>query len=322
MKIAFHIYHFTPRGSEVATFDYAYYNQKLLNNESIIVSPKIRSQPDDLTVVFKFEKEFRIFEYKNIDELEELCKKEKVDAFYVLKYGVDDKLQLKNIPTWVHCVFKTEEFHGSVYAGVSDSVSLKNNEGKKYPVVNHVVYLPDITSDYRKELNIPQESFVFGRHGGDDTFNIPFVKNAILRILEERKDVWFIFCVKPRLLNDIIHPRLLFLESFFDTRIKKKFINTCDAMIHACLLGESFGLSVLEFAFCGKPVITWNGGLWHKQHLSNLGDKALIYNNEIEVYNIMKNLSKQYIQKINFKIDSFNPENIMNQFKSVFIDTK
>ena len=45
------------------------------------------------------------------------------------------------------------------------------------------------------------------------------------------------------------------------------------------LVGESFGLSVLDFAYCEKPVITWNGGLWHKQHLSYLGairDKVLV----------------------------------------------
>ena len=35
MKVAFHIYHFSFRGTEIAAFDYAYYNQTILKNKSI-----------------------------------------------------------------------------------------------------------------------------------------------------------------------------------------------------------------------------------------------------------------------------------------------
>ena len=40
MKIAFHQPHLSERGTTVAMFDYAYYNEVLLNNESIIITQK------------------------------------------------------------------------------------------------------------------------------------------------------------------------------------------------------------------------------------------------------------------------------------------
>lgn len=322
MKIAFHVYQFTFRGSEVATFDYALYNQRILDNISIIVVPKYQKIPADDFVLDKFKREFKILYYNGINDLENICSEEKVSALYTMKYGTNDGLVLKNIPTWVHCVFTTEQPHGSVYAGVSTSVSKKNNNGIIYPVVNHIVHLPDIKTDYRNELNIPKNAFVLGRHGGTDTFNIPFVKEVIIDILKERDDIWFLFCVKPDILDKFTHPRVIYLESFADTRVKRKFINTCDAMIHACTLGESFGLSILEFSFCNKPVITWNNGLWHKQHLENLGNKALLYNNKDDLYDILKSINKTSISSQNYRAtDEFTAVKIMKQFKDVFINT-
>jgi hypothetical protein len=37
LNIGFFVRHFTERGTEVATYDYAKYNEELLNNKSIII---------------------------------------------------------------------------------------------------------------------------------------------------------------------------------------------------------------------------------------------------------------------------------------------
>lgn len=331
MKIAFHIHHFTFRGSEIAAFDYALFNRLLptsegLNNESIIVVPKIQSQTENPLVKEKFANEFSIFYYDDITQLNEICKREKVDAMYTIKYGTNEgeskNLLLKEIPVFVHCVFTTEEPHGTVYAGVSESVSLKNSKNHKHPFVNHMVYLPDIKSNFRETLEIPTTAIVFGRHGGDDTFDLPFVKEAIIELVNERSDIYFLFAVKPRMMNDTEHPQIIYLESFVDMRIKTKFINTCDAMIHACSLGESFGLSILEFCHQNKPVITWTGGAWHKQHHKNLGNKGVYYNDKDSVKRIMSTFDpKKMNNDYKIVVAPFSPEKIMKQFSDVFLST-
>lgn len=324
MKIAFHIFHFSFRGSEIAAFDYAYYNQKILNNVSFIVIPEKQKIPQNNEVFNKFNKEFDILFYKDNIHLEELCKLHKIDGIYFIKYGTKGEIIINSIPSFVHCVFTTTDKHGTVYAGVSDSVSKHNNQNIKYPVLNHIVYLPELKSNLRKILGIPDGAIVLGRHGGEDTFNIDYLRDIIKSIVEVRKDIYFLFAVRPYILKDVNHKQIIYLDSFSDNRVKRKFINTCDAMIHACGLGESFGLSILEFIYCNKPVITWNGGSWHKQHLENLGNNAVTYENKEELFHILSNLkkeelvvSKNFTQEVKQK---YSPIKIIGDFKNLFLD--
>jgi len=74
-----------------------------------------------------------------------------------------------------------------------------------------------------------------------------------------------------------------------DINKKVEFINTCDAMIHARQMGETFGNAIAEFSIKNKPIITSRG--YDNNHLHILKDKAIIYNqnNVEEIYNIFKN---------------------------------
>ncbi len=312
MLIAFHVNNFSFRGTEVATFDYAYYNIKLLKNQSIIVYPKNRSMQYENNDMFnKFEKNFEMYCYDTLGELETYLQSLDCKGIYFIKYGKKDELEMKSIPTFVHCVYTTEEPHGTVYAGVSQSVSKT-----KFPVVPHIITMDNDNNNLRKQLNIPDNAIVYGRHGGSDTFNISFVKEAILEVLKN-DNIYFIFAVRPLMLDDINHERVIFTKPFVDTKLKRQFINTCDAMIHGCSLGESFGISVLEFSKCNKPVITWNGGEWNKQHLFHLGDYAIKYKNKEELVNILTNKleNKDYSRVAT----PFTPENVMRQFRDVFL---
>ena len=44
-----------------------------------------------------------------------------------------------------------------------------------------------------------------------------------------------------------------------DLNKKVEFISSCDAMIHARQMGETFGAAVSEFSIKNKPVITCRG---------------------------------------------------------------
>jgi hypothetical protein len=317
--IGFVVNLYTFRGTGIATFDYAFYNEKLLNNKSIIISPSIPNENDNP----KMKKRFSCFKtifYGEWSDVENLCLMNKIDAVYIIKYGNKDIYVLDKIPTFIHCVFTTDESHGAVYCGVSDSASRLNSSEITYPVVNHIVELLEDDKNYRKQLNIPKEAIVFGRHGGEDTFDILFVRDVIIKIASERPDVFFLFAVRPRIFENIEHPRIIYFEAFAEQIIKRRFINTCDAMIDACSLGQSFGISILEFSYCNKPVITWNGGKLHKQHLVNLGDKAVKYNDENDVYDIISSFNKDEYSKKDWLIRKFTPDFVMEQFQKVFIE--
>lgn len=105
---------------------------------------------------------------------------------------------------------------------------------------------------------------MFGRYGGVETFDITFVYNSIKEILNKRNDIYFIFMNTNKFY---IHKNIIYLNGTTDMYIKKKFINTTDALLHAREGGETFGLTCGEFAVCLKPVITYNQSREKKSYL-------------------------------------------------------
>jgi len=338
MKIvAFHVSNWSFRGTETAIFDYAYYNESILNNKSIIVYPKIKTNIhlDNKDIFKKFTINFECIEYNNTNyefvDLINILTLKKVQYLYFIKYGTFSAFPIiPNIKICIHCVYTTNEPHGDIYTAVSDTVATNNNISISYPVVPHIITQYDTNENLRNVLNIPNEAFVFGRHGGSDTFDIPFVKNVISFILTNHTNIYFIFAVRPDILSDINHPRLIFIKPFTDSKIKRMFINTCDAMIHACSLGESFGISILEFCKANKPVITFTGKLqgvpfYNNQHLKNLqvyttNNKCYTYNDPESLLNLLINF-KQLPQLININsvCDDFTPEKVINKFNEIFL---
>ncbi len=324
--IAFHPSHLTFRGTEVALYDYAHHNETILEGKSIIVMPSFsNSDYNNGEVLDKFLLRFPIFVYSNLSHLERICKRENVGCIYYIKYGNND-VPLPKIKSLIHCVYTMSQPHGHKYAGVSETIG--------DPFVPHMINIPKIESDMRRELNIPRGAVVFGRSGGKDTFDLSIAKEAILKVLREDENVYFIFIPRPYLLEGVDHPRIKYLEVEADLEKKRKFINTCDAMIDAQSLGNSFGLSVGEFSFCGKPIVTFNGGVFNgkvnQQHLKILGNKALKYNNVEELVYILKNFKRVKEQKekdVGIKnegewnaYNEYSPDKVMKKFSSVFLD--
>ena len=181
-----------------------------------------------------------------------------------------------------------------------------------------MINLPNNDNNSRKDLNIPKDALVFGRIGGMDQFDIPNVHKAIDKITEENPNIYFLlvntnkFCKEKK--NIIHHDKII------DLNKKVEFINTCDAMIHARKMGETFGNAIAEFSIKNKPVITCVGG--DNNHLLILKDKAIIYNqNNVEsIYNIFKNFDKNESRKKDWNAyNDYLPERVMNTFNNIFI---
>jgi glycosyltransferase involved in cell wall biosynthesis len=113
---------------------------------------------------------------------------------------------------------------------------------------------------------------------------------------------------------------MLCLETFADLRVKRKFINTFDAFLHAQSLGETFGLSIAEASEAGKPTITWNGGR-AREHLRILGDKCIHYETADELYAILTGFDPAKARERDWNAyGDYSPEKVMKQFDTVFLD--
>ena len=94
---------------------------------------------------------------------------------------------------------------------------------------------------------------------------------------------------------------------------KTKFINTCDAMIHARADGETFGLAVAEFSSKNKPIITCPVG--DLEHILILKEKAIIYKSKTELMTIFENSKTLIHSREDWNAyREYTPELIMKQF--------
>jgi len=313
MNIAFHCNQLALR-AEVAVYDYAKYNEELLNNKSIVIAkdPSIWNYSHPKAVE-KFKKRFKVFFYHDIAEMESILDSNDINIFYALKAGRKDEVISNKRKTVIHAVFQEYEPHGNVYAYISRWLGNLYNS----PYVPFMVDLPDVKENMRDELRIPKDAIVFGRYGGLETFDIEWVKKTIKEIVKKRDDIFFIF-MNTHNFGD--HKNIIYMEGEADLEKKVKFINTCDAMLHARYRGESFGLAIAEFSLRNKPIITWKG---QKEsdlaHIDLLGETAYYYNDESELYNILINFKKEEDKNWN-RYSQFNPKNVMEQFKKIFID--
>ena len=326
MKVLFQCEQLNYRGVTNSVFDYARYNQEILGNESIIVyNSSIPIQGIDTgsipNVINKFKKEFSVLEYTSNEQLNDIASK--YDVCYSQRAGHKVDLGGTALPIItstkfvVHSVFQYYDPHGDVYAYISEWVS--NNVAKTYnvpvyPFVPYIVESPSPTVDLRQVLGIPKNKLVFGRHGGFNTFDIPFVKQTILRILNERDDIVFLFLNTEKFVD---HPNVIHINPVFDRNIVSNFINACDAMLHARILGESFGLAISEFLYHNKPVLASEGG-YDGNHVNMLSDYKTLYN-ETNVYDMIVNFREMPKQDFKKIVEPFTPKNVMQKFADVFL---
>lgn len=319
MKVAFHSSQLGIRGTEVAMFDYAKYNQTLLNNESIILYDK-NSQLNDQIAIDKFSKLFQVYSYDNASEIDKILENNKVDFFYAIKAGHKDNVNPTTSKTGVHVVFQFFEPHGDVYDYVAKWVSDKLTGGK-YPDVPHMFDMPEpneTKEQTRLKYGIPKNAIVFGRHGGADEFNIIFALQGIYDIVNSRKDVYFVLVNTNKFYD---HPQIIHLNKIIDMQEKSNWINSCDAMIHARQMGEIFSCSIGEFLYHGKPIVSCPLTTHDIGHKIFLGDNGLWYSSRQEFVDIINNFNPANINSEIYKniVKQYNPKNVMKKFDEVFL---
>ncbi len=284
--IVFHSNQLSIRGTEIALFDYARYNEEILSNNSLIFynADNKNNHPDAIT---KFKNRFQVVGYKHTADLDRLLIENKATLLYAIKAGKNDGLIAKTVPTMVHAVFPTHpsQMHGASYAFISEWLS-KHCSNYKIPCVPHIVDLPHESGDLRQALKIPVDAKVLGTYGGSHSFDVACAIQAMHKVLERSNNTYFIFLnIEPFTQ----HPRALFLPGTTDVAYKVRFINTCDAMLHARLQGESFGLACAEFSIKNKPVITYTHNK-HTHHHDVLGDKGFFYTDANSLVRIIESL--------------------------------
>ena len=189
-----------------------------------------------------------------------------------------------------------------------------------------MINLPHHNKNMREILNIPVDAVVYGRYGGYDAFDIHYVHKIVYDVAKKNPEIYFIFMNTQQFCDYL--PNIIHIEKTIDLERKVEFINTCDAMLHARHIGESFGLAIAEFSTKNKPIITTPNFKLNPKvdiaHIYFLKEKGIWYN-ENNLYSILTTfLTKENRDEISKKdwnaFKDYTPEKVIKQFKKIFID--
>jgi hypothetical protein len=310
LNVLFHAFNLGHRGGTNSLRDYAIYNETILGNRSTILyhtEGHQRSEPD---VIESLSKRFELIPVSTNREVDALVKP--FDVVYSQRSGYDEEPSIRSAPFLLHGVFCNYTDQCTRFAYISKYLSERMRP--EVPYIPYMIDLPQPNDNLRKELNISEDQFVFGRMGGWLEFDIPFVKQTIQKILSHRSDIVFVFVNTQPFIE---HKNVFYLPPSFDQQFKSNFINTCDAMIHAREMGETFGLAMMEFLYFNKPVLAWESGN-DLNHVDVLKPFNLLYNSdniEQKIYDLVDKKSYDFSSVV----AEYTPANVMKKFNGVFL---
>ena len=304
------------RGSENALWDYANFNETILGNNSVICHPAALENAENLTFA-KWKSRFQLVPYRTKAELSSKLREKESDVLYQIKPGPYDGFIIPGVKNCIHSMFLSDEFHGDCFAYVSRWAS-RVMTGREESFVPHFVPRFVSQEDLRGKLGIPKGAKVFGRHGGGDTFNIPFVREAVVRHARQNPEDHFVFLNTESIREAENLANIHYLPATVDPVEKAKFLATCDAMLHARWHGETFGLAVGEFAVLGKPVITFADSR-ERAHLEMLGRQSLQYRHADELIKILRDFHPHRTQGTEYEIFG-DPKVVMEIFRKKFLE--
>ena len=351
-KVCFHINHAGERGVEISTYDYAdflevYYGDRFT---SVFVLPRIKAVTEGISFP-KFQKRFPIVLYGVEHErpggknLTMAARSTNCDVLYMQKGGsaswepVYPDSFSGDVPTIVHAVFAPWEPHGTTYAGIGEALTAGGSGRLVVPYmvrpfdasIQTPISMPPNNQLLRHRLSISNSTFVLCRIGGKAEFNIDFVHSSLVELASMyTSDQFQLVFVNTddtftQSSDSTTKGKFHFLPATSDPTEKEMFFDACDAMIHARLMGETFGLAAAEFSVRNKPVITFSGKganeYYFNEHLKILGTKAITYDNSDSLKSIITTFIDKGVPRRDYNAyTDYYPEPVMKIFKSTFLD--
>ena len=336
-RVLFHSNQFGPRGTEVALFDYAASLEDALCGEAHVVTfgaegiaPRM-SPPQSMLTLPKFAARFpgrtHLLMRNGHSELDELLERIAPDAFYTLQSGErintavwpSHNATCGRVRTLLHGVFDGWEPHFDAYAVVSATVPAMPG----VPVVRHIAMPPHpahaALPGLREEWGVPPGARVFCRHGGLDSFDIGFAREAVCEHAAAFPADFFVLLNTDAAPCDAGHPNILHLPAILDTARKQQFLSSCNACLHGRGGGETYGLSVAECSMAGLPVLTHCAPPAASAfHLTMLGGAALLYCSKAELrgalagFDAVRHEGRRNVYRALYA--SLGPEAVMHEF--------
>lgn len=325
MRVLLHTNSLNERGTTVAVLDYAEI-LKNLGHEPIIAFCE-NDPSNNGQVIARSRDRYELNAYQDFRSLASQYSY-KCDLAYFIKYGNNDGKLIPGVRNIVHAVFQAYQPHGDDYYYVSkwlakrmrvknlrklgrfSPLGLDSIRRNKFKYLPHVVHLPETSQNMREEWNIPANALVGGRHGGFDTFDIPWVHETVKDLLSEKENLYFVFANTRKFME---HPRVKYLPTLTSREDTSSFLSSLDFFLHARARGETFGLSLLEAMKCRVPVFSHSGGIDRNHTYILRKSKSSLFETPSQLKSLVKKVDKYQDVERNFSIATeFSQKNVQN----------
>ena len=182
---------------------------------------------------------------------------------------------------------------------------------------------PYSDDNLRDELDIPQDAFVFGRVGRDDSDIFDPVNLTSFSHIEN--DNTYFICLSPSeaIKNKAIElnvKNIRYVDKTIDDVKLSKFYNTLDVLAHARLDGECNPGNIREAFAHGKPVVS-HYAVPYNGHIQEIGNCGFVVGKEENFHNVWQDHNPSslidvmnYSRQIN--VDNFTAEDRSGQIKN------
>jgi hypothetical protein len=253
---------------------------------------------------------FKIIFYKENNELENNIKLLNIDFVYFINFNnkvIDDlNIILKYSKSIIHSFNNNNLIYGD-----RNITFFGNNLSKNIDLI--VDMNINDNSNYRNELNISNNTYVFGCYDDLNIIDINYFENIIIYIVNNFENIIFIFKNIPIFTTC---DKIIFLNDDVIYNDKNKFINTCNGMIYGKIKVDDFDIKLYEFMNKRKPIIAQIDTNYNEDY--SYYSNIISYNSSDEILNLFKNIDK--ILNINldsYKITDFSPNAVLNKFNDI-----
>lgn len=142
---------------------------------------------------------------------------------------------------------------------VSDWLLKKSDWCKnKCKVLYNPIKKPCNDKSTRKNHNIPDDAFVFGRISRPDLTDDNFILDVFNKIRITHKNVYLIILAGSDIMRKAARkdPSIILINATTDENTLSNFYNSIDTLLHYRIDGETFGMNIAEAMIHGKPVIS------------------------------------------------------------------
>ncbi len=176
----------------------------------------------------------------------------------------------------------------------------------------------------RQKIGIPESDFVFGRIGAScEAKWHPIIIEAFKEAIKRQKNLSLVLVAPPKSIQEqvnnlasAIRNKVFILPRVINDNELRILYSTMDVMLHASLIGESFGMVLAESLSCETPIITLSTPTKDNSQVELVehNQSGKVVNNKSAFVNAMIELSSNRSQVT--QLGKFGRTRILEQFNN------